>query len=118
MRRLIVAEAHPHAGSYQEVLASPLTAVKDNSGHVFALFKLLMLYMCRCLSSTVPFFSLMCFKRTNATDSRMLNNASCMSSDARGISTKKTPAILIGNVVQNTKSFSDQVRQISFLFVR
>uniref|UniRef100_A0A8R1XZ25 Uncharacterized protein n=1 Tax=Onchocerca volvulus TaxID=6282 RepID=A0A8R1XZ25_ONCVO len=109
VRRLIVAEAHPHAGSYQEVLASPLTAVKDNSGHVFALFKLLMLYMCRCLSSTVPFFSLMCFKRTNATDSRMLNNASCMSSDARGISTKKTPAILIGNVVQNTKSFSDQV---------
>ncbi|VDO26537.1 unnamed protein product [Onchocerca flexuosa] len=97
VRRLIVAEAHPHAGSCQEVLASPLTAVKDNSGRVFALFKVLFLRI------------LMCFKRTNTTDSRVLSGASCMSSDARGIFAKKTPAIIIGNVVQNTKSFSDQV---------
>lgn len=34
MRRLIVAEAHP-PGPYQEVLASSLAAVKDNSGQVF-----------------------------------------------------------------------------------
>ncbi|CAG9534167.1 unnamed protein product [Cercopithifilaria johnstoni] len=84
VRRLIVAEAHPHTGPYQEVLGSSLAAVKDNSG-------------------------LMCFKRTSATDGRMLSGASCMSPDARGIFARKTPAILIGNVVKNTKNFSDQV---------
>uniref|UniRef100_A0A915PUK4 Uncharacterized protein n=1 Tax=Setaria digitata TaxID=48799 RepID=A0A915PUK4_9BILA len=50
----------------------------------------------------------MCFKRTNTGDSRSLGGASCMSPDARGIFTRKTPSILIGNIVQNTKNFSDQ----------
>ncbi|KAM3726204.1 DNA ligase [Dirofilaria immitis] len=84
VRRLIAGETHPHTGPYQEVIASPLAAVKDNSG-------------------------LMCFKRTSATDSRMLSGAPCISSDTRGLFARKTPAILIGNVVQNTKNFSDQV---------
>lgn len=115
VRRLIVAEAHPHTGPYQEVLASPLAAVKDNSGQVFALFKLLTLDVFHP-TSFVSFFSLMCFKRTS--DSRMLSGTPCISPDARGIFARKTPAILIGNVVQNTKTFSDQVRHIPFFFVR
>ncbi|VBB29454.1 unnamed protein product [Acanthocheilonema viteae] len=89
VRRLIVAEAHPHTNPYQEVLASPLAAVKDNSGQVFAV--------------------LMCFKRANATDGRMLSGSPCMSPDARGIFSRKTPALLIGNVVQNAKNFPDQI---------
>ncbi|VDM15438.1 unnamed protein product [Wuchereria bancrofti] len=51
----------------------------------------------------------MCFKRTNATDSRILSGAPCLSPDTRGIFARKTPALLIGNIVQNTKNFSDQV---------
>ncbi|VDN89880.1 unnamed protein product [Brugia pahangi] len=53
--------------------------------------------------------ALMCFKRTNATDSRILSGAPCISPDTRGIFARKTPALLIGNIVQNTKNFSDQV---------
>lgn len=56
----------------------------------------------------------MCLKRASATDGRMLSDAPCVSPDARAIFARKTPAILIGNVVQNTKNFSDQVRQILF----
>lgn len=60
----------------------------------------------------------MCFKRASATESRVLSGTACMSPDASGVFTRKTPAVLIGNMVQNTKNFSNQVRQSSIFCER